>query len=172
MEAQDPTVGRSRGEGIAEERRAAMDELAIAQDRPFIPLLPNLIATAAGFLSLLAAPWICLKIHEWILEDEIVSDRVSIWLTVMSMEDSAVIAVIGSLLFLAIGAMLQAWDHWRPFSPRWPVWLSFPIAGTTIIPETLLRGGTVLSSSILAVAVAVSFVIHWLTVAGLREEMD
>ncbi|MHB1558001.1 MAG: hypothetical protein ACYC61_11100 [Isosphaeraceae bacterium] len=172
MDVQEPTVGRAPAEEDAEIPREVWDALAAAQARPFIPLLPNLLATALGFLSLMAAPWVCLKIEEWALEDEIVSDKIAIWLAGMSWEDNAVVALIGAVLFLTIGAILQAWEHHRPFNPRWPVWLAFPIAVPIIVAEAVLRGGTVFSGAVAAVAVAVSFVIHWLTVVGLREALD
>lgn len=172
MDAQDPTVRRAPAEEGAEVPREVWEALAAAQARPFVPILPNLIGAAIGFLVLLAAPWVCLKIQEWVLQDEIVSDKIAIWLAGMSWEDNAVLALIGAVLFLALGAILQAWEHQRPFHSRWPVWLAFPIAVGTIVAETLVRGGTVFSGGVLGLAVAVAFVIHWLIVIGLREELD
>lgn len=172
MDVQEPTVGHAPAEEDAEISREVWDALAAAQARPFVPLLPNLLATALGFLSLMAAPWVCLTVQEWALEDEIVSDQIAIWLAGMSWEDNAVVALIGALLFLAIGAILQAWEHHRPLHPRWPVWLAFPIAVGTIVAESVVRGGTVFSGGILGLAVAVAFVVQWLTVVGLREELD
>ncbi len=172
MDAQHPTIGRASAEEEAEVPREVWDALAAAQARPFVPILPNLLAAAVGFLVLMVTPWVCLKIQEWALEDEVVSDKVAIWLAGMSWEDNAALALIGALVFLALGAILQAWDHYRPVHPRWPVWLAFPVAVAIIVTETLLRGGTVFSGGILGLAVAVAFVIHWLVVIGLREELD
>ena len=172
MDAQNPIVGRASDEEGAEIPREVWEALAAAQARPFVPILPNLIATAMGFLVLMATPWACLEIQEWALQDEIVSDKAAIWLAGMTWGDNAVLALIGALLFLAIGTILQAWEHHRPFQSRWPVWLAFPTVVGTIVAETLVRGGTVFSGGILGLTVAVAFVIHWLIVIGLREELD
>lgn len=172
MDAQNPTAGRAPADADTEIPPEVWTALAAAQARPFVPILPNLIATAIGFLVLMTTPWACLKIQEWALEDEIVSDKVAIWLIGMTWEENAVVALIGALLFLAMGAILQAWEHHRPFQSRWPIWLSFPIVVGMIVAETLVRGGTVFSGGILGLAVTVAFVIHWLVVIGLREELD
>ncbi len=144
----------------------------IAPARPFIPLVPNLVGTGAGFLVLLVAPWICSKILERILGDDVVQDKVSIMLIVMSLEENAFIALVGSLLFLAVGMILQVWDHRHPFHLRWAIWLAYPIAIGLVVAETLLRGGTTLSGAILGVAIASAFAVQWITVVALREEMD
>jgi hypothetical protein len=165
------------GERAASDEPGALSETAwthpsIVPARPFIPMVPNLIGAIAGFLTLLIAPWACLKILERILEDDIIQDKVGGWLTVMSLEDNAFIALVGALLFLAIGLILQAWDYRHPFPLRWAVWLAYPIALGLIVPDTLLRGGTTLAGSILAVAIATAFALQWITVVALREEMD
>jgi hypothetical protein len=137
-----------------------------------VPIVPNLLATFAGFLALMIAPWICLQIHLAILEDAIEDDRVAALFVLASLEETAVIAVLGSLLFLVVGIILQAWQYHRPFPSRWPALLAFPIAMGLLMPEALLRGGSAVSGAVIGAALAVAFGVHWVSVVILREEMD
>ncbi len=144
----------------------------IIQAHHVIPIVPNLLATFAGFLVLLIAPWICLKIHEIILEDASLGDRGSNLFRSLELDASAIIAVVGSSLFLVIGIILQAWQHRRPFSSRWPVVLAFPIVMALIVPEALLRGFTFFTGVVGGAAIAVAFGVHWVALVLLREELD
>jgi hypothetical protein len=144
----------------------------IVRARDVVPIVPNLFATFAGFLALMVAPWVCLHIHEMILEDAIVEDRFAGLFIEATLEQTAVIAVVGSFLFLVIGIILQAWQHHRPFPSAWPVVLAFPIAVGLLMPETLLRGGTALTGVVVGVAIAAAFGVHWVALVLLREELD
>jgi hypothetical protein len=144
----------------------------IVKVRDILPIIPNLLATFAGFLVLLVAPWICLKIHEIILEDASLGDRGSNLFESLELDASAIIAVVGSSLFLVIGIILQAWQYRRPFSSRWPVVLAFPIVMALIVPEALLRGFTFFTGVVGGCAIAVAFGVHWVTLVLLREELD
>jgi hypothetical protein len=144
----------------------------IVQSRDVIPIVPNLLATFAGFLALMIAPFICLQIHQAILEDAIEEDRLAGWFVLATLEETAVIAVVGAFLFLVIGIILQAWQYHRPFPSRWPVLLAFPIALGLLMPEALLRGGTMLTGAIVGAALAVAFGIQWGALVILREELD
>jgi hypothetical protein len=144
----------------------------IVRVRDVLPFVPNVLATFAGFLVLLIAPWICLKIHEIILEDASLGDRGSNLLESLELDASAIIAVVGSSLFLMIGIILQAWQHRRPFSSQWPVVLAFPIVMALIVPEALLRGFTFFTGVVVGAAIAVAFGVHWVALVILREELD
>ena len=144
----------------------------IVRARDVLPIVPNLLATFVGFLALMAAPWICLHIHQMILEDAIEEDRFAGLFVEATLEQTAVIAVVGAFLFLVIGIILQAWQHHRPFPSAWPVVLAFPIAVGLLMPETLLRGGTALTGAVVGGAIAVAFGVHWLALIFLREELD
>ncbi len=56
------------------------------------------------------------------------------------LEETLVIAVVGALLFLVIGVILQAWQYHRPFPSRWPVVLAFPIAWVLSCPRPCCAG--------------------------------
>lgn len=144
----------------------------IIRARDILPFLPNVLATFAGFLALMAAPWICLQIHEMILEDAIVEDRFAGLFVDATLEQTAIVAVVGASLFLVIGIILQAWQYHRPFPSRWPVVLAFPIAVGLIMSETLLRGGTALTGAVVGVAIAAAFGVYWVALVLLREELD
>jgi hypothetical protein len=144
----------------------------IIRARDILPIAPNLFATFAGFVALMAAPFICLQIHQMILEDAIDEDRIAGLFVEATLEQAAVIAVVGSFLFLVIGIILQAWQYHRPFPSGWPVVLAFPIAVGLLLPETLLRGGMALTGAIVGVAIAAAFGVHWVVLVILREELD
>src|SRR5437660_1734202 len=78
----------------------------------------------------------------------------------------------GALLFLVIGIILQAWQARRPFAARRPALLAFPIAWALIVPETLLRGGSLLAGAVVATAVALAFAVQWGALFLLREAMS
>jgi hypothetical protein len=137
-----------------------------------LPLGPNLIATIVGFFCLLATPWICLHVLATIWADAIGDDRVAGLFILATFEDSVNIAAIGALLFLVIGAILQAWQYHRPFSSRWPVYLALPITWGLFVPEALMRGGSLLSGVVVGSMLALSFGIQWATLVYLREAMD
>ena len=88
------------------------------------------------------------------------------------MEESFVIAVVGSLVFLVIGVILQAWQSHRPFPSRWPLIFAWPIAWVLLVPDALLRGGSVLSGVIVGAVVALAFGVYWVTLVYLRETME
>jgi hypothetical protein len=140
--------------------------------RDIVPIGPNLLATVAGFLALMAAPWICLQVHLLLLEDAIGEDRIASIFALASPEETCIIAGVGSLLFLVIGMIVQAWQYHRPFASRWPVLLAFPIALGLLMPEAMVRGGSMLSGAIVGVVVAVAFGVQWVSLVVLREEMD
>jgi hypothetical protein len=144
----------------------------IVRARDVLPIAPNLFATFAGFVALMVAPFICLQIHQIILEDAIDEDRFAGLFIDATLEQAAVIAVVGSFLFLVIGIILQAWQYHRPFPSAWPVVLAFPIAVGLLMPETLLRGGTALTGAIVGLAIAAAFGVHWVALVILREELD
>ena len=50
--------------------------------------------------------------------------------------------------------------------------LAFPIAVGLLMPEALLRGGSVLTGAVVGVAIAVAFGVHWVALVLLREELD
>ena len=80
--------------------------------------------------------------------------------------------MVGSLLFLVIGTVLQAWQHHRPFPSRWPVILAFPIACVLLLPECPAARGLVFSGAVVGTVIALAFIVHWVAVRLLREAMD
>ena len=156
--ARDP--GRIRAPG---ERVAVGDVL---------PIWPNLVATFVGFLCLLATPWICLRVLATVWADAIGEDRVAGLFILATFEETLVIAAVGALLFLVIGAILQGWQYQRPFSSRWPVYLALPIAWGVFVPEALMRGGSLLAGAVVGSMLALSFGAQWATLVYVREAMD
>lgn len=137
-----------------------------------VPIGPNLWATVATFAFLVAAPSICLRALEAIWEDAIGEDGVASLFVLANPEEILINAAAGALLLLLIGAILQVWQHQRPFPARWPLLLALPIAWGLIIPEALWRGGTVVSGSIVGAALALAFIIQWGIIVLLDELMD
>jgi hypothetical protein len=161
----------------------AADHLGIEGDRllpdpprvsasEVIPIGPNFFATFASFIALLAAPWICLNTLTALWEDAIGEDPVATLFVLANPEETFIIAAFGSLFFLVIGIILQAWWHHRPFALRWPIVLAFPVACGLIVPESLLRGGSLISGTLVGLAVAVAFAVHWGMLVHLSEAID
>ncbi len=136
------------------------------------PLLPNLTAAIVGFVSLMLAPWVCLHILTGVWEDAIWDDQIAGRFVVADLEETLIIAVGGAFLFFVIGAIVQVWQHHRPFPSRWPVFLAFPIAWVLLVPEALLRGGSLLSGAVVGSAIAAAFGIQWATFVYLRDAME
>ena len=137
-----------------------------------VPLGPNVFAVCVCFAFLMAAPWICLEIQAKFWEDTIDEDPIANRFLATSVEESLVIAVVGSLLFLVIGVILQAWQSHRPFPSRWPLIFACPIAWVLLVPDALLRGGSVLSGVIVGTVAALAFGVYWVTLVYLRETME
>jgi hypothetical protein len=161
----------------------AADDLGIDRDplsthRPrtsasdVIPIGPNLFATLASFVALSVAPRICLHILDGLWEDAIGEDHVATLFVLANLEETLVIAAVGALFFLVIGIILQAWWHHRPFELRRPILLAFPIAWALIMPESLWRGGSLVSGALIGSAVALAFAVHWEMLVFLNESMD
>jgi hypothetical protein len=143
-----------------------------ARATDIVPIGPNLIALTVGFACLTAAPTVCLHTLEVLWEDAIGDDQVASFFVMASWEQTLAFASAGAPLFLVIGLILQAWQHRRQFGSRWPALLAFPIAWGLIMPETVLRGGTLLSGAVVASAVALVFALQWGSLVLLRETMD
>jgi hypothetical protein len=156
--------GRDRVPVLAERRAVTVGDV--------FPLGPNFLATIVGFVCLVFAPWICLHVLAALWEDAIGEDRVAGLFVLANLEETLVIAIVGALLFLVIGAILQVWQYHRPFPSRWPAFLAFPITWGLLVPEALLRGGSLLSGAVVGSAIAVAFAIQWATLVCLREAMD
>jgi hypothetical protein len=137
-----------------------------------VPIGANVFATFASFLVLLAAPWICLQILESLWDDAIGEDPVATLFVLANPEETLIIAAVGAAFFLVIGIILQAWWYHRPFSLQWPIILAFPIALGLIVPESLLRGGSLVTGTIVGVAVALAFTVHWRVLMHLSEALD
>ena len=137
-----------------------------------LSLGPTLAATIVGFLCLLAGPWICLHVLATIWEDAIGEDRVAGLFILATFEETLVIAVVGALLFSVVDVILQAWQHQRLFPSHRPVVLAFPIALGLLVPEALMRGGSLLAGVVVGSTLALSFSAQWATLVCLRESMD
>jgi hypothetical protein len=147
-------------------------------DRPpttvaeIVPIGPNLLATLGSFIALLAAPWICLHTLEGLWEDAIGEDPVATLFVLANPAETLFIAAAGGVFFLVIGVILQVWWHHWPFPSRRAIVLAFVIAGCLIVPESLLRGGSLVSGLVVASAVALAFTVHWEILTRLSEAMD
>jgi hypothetical protein len=113
-----------------------------------------------------------LRVLDALWEEAIGEDRVAGLFILANFEETLVIAVVGALLFLVIGAILQVWQYHRPFPSRWPVFLAFPIAWGLLVPEALLRGGSLLSGAVVGSAIALAFATQWASLVYLREALD
>lgn len=133
---------------------------------------PNVLAALVGFVGLMCAPWVCLHILSSVWEDAIGEDQIASRFMWADFEETLVIAVVGTLVFLVIVAILQVWQYHRPFPSGWPIVLAFPIAWALLVPESLLRGGSLLSGAVVGSAIALDFGIHWAALVYLREAMD
>ncbi len=146
-------------------------------DRParatdIVPIGPNVISLVVGFALWTAAPTVCLHTLEAVWEDAIGEDQLAGLVVMASWQEALAIASVGAPSFLVIGLVLQAWRFRRPFASRWPAILAFPIAWGLIVPEAVLRGGTLLSGAVVASAVALVFAVQWGSLVLLRETMD
>lgn len=137
-----------------------------------VPIGPNLYATLASFIVLLVLPWPCLYILLAVWAEVIADDPVAGFLILANPLDSLVHAAVGAVLFLIIAAVLQTWNHHRPFPSRIPVLLAFPVAWGLIVPESLANGGSFLSGIILGSAIALAFGVHWGALRFLNEAID
>lgn len=137
-----------------------------------VPVVPNLVATAAGFVALMAAPSLCLMLFEAIWEDAILDDQVASNFLLVTLEESFAGAILGAGVFLLIGAALQVWRHHRPFPAYRPILVVLLLAWALIIPEALARGGSVVSGGIVGAAVALAFAIQWGLAIGLDHIID
>lgn len=137
-----------------------------------LPIAPNLLAAVVGFCSLIAAPWVCWHALGTFLDDAIGEDRVAGLFIVASFEEPLIVATVGAILFLVIGAILQFWQYQHPFPSALPVYLAFPIIWSLLVPEALLHGGTILTCAIVGSVFAASFGAQWATLVYLRETMD
>jgi hypothetical protein len=137
-----------------------------------VPIGPNLLATLAGFVFLMAAPWINFQVLSILSGEAIVEDELAASFVLMSLQKTFQAAAVGALLFLVVGAILQAWHYQRPFPWRRPMWLAFPIVFALLLPESLLKGGWVLPAAAISFVIALAFGVHWGMLILLRETMD
>ena len=138
-----------------------------------MPLGPNVFAVCVCFAFLMAAPWICLELQAKFWEDAIGADPVANMFLATSVEESFVIAVVGSLLFLVIGVILQAWQS----SPPVPLPLALDLRLADRLgparPRRPVRAGARCSpASSSARWSPLAFGIYWVTLVYLRETMD
>jgi hypothetical protein len=152
------------------------DPFAIGRPRPaaldVVPIGPNLLATLAGFVFLMAAPWINFQVLSALSGEAIVADELAASFLLMSLHETFLTAVTGALLFLVIGAILQAWHYQRPYPWRRPMWLAFPIVFALLLPESLVKGSWVLPAAAISFVIALAFGVHWGMLILLRETMD
>jgi uncharacterized membrane protein YjgN (DUF898 family) len=152
------------------------DPFAIRRPSPsvldVVPIGPNLLATLAGFVYLMAAPWIYFQVLDLLAPDVITEDQLAASFVLMSLQETLVMAVVGALFVLVIGVILQGWQYQRPFASRRPIQLAFPIAFALILPDSLVNGGSVLIVAAVSVAVTLAFAVHWGMLQLLRESMD
>jgi hypothetical protein len=138
-----------------------------------VPIGPNIFATMAGYIALLLVPWVSLQILAAVSADASGEDQVaSLFIVGLFAMTTFVAAGFGALFFLVIGIILQAWQYRRPFPSGRPILLAFPIAWGLIVPEVLLRGGSLLPSIVVTSAIAVAFGIHWTVVVVLSDTLS
>jgi hypothetical protein len=152
------------------------DPFAIDRPRPaaldVVPIGPNLLATLAGFVFLMAAPWINFQVLSVLSGEAIVEDELAASFVLMNLQETLQAAAVGALLFLVVGAILQAWHYQRPYPWRRPMWFAFPVVFALLLPESLLKGGWVLPATAISFVIALAFGVHWGMLILLRETMD
>ena len=116
------------------ERPAAVPRRLITAADERISFGPNLVATLASFGLLVIAPLVFGPFVLALTDDGV--DHVSALLLLFVPLSAVVLAVVGSLLFLMIGLILQLWQRHQHFASGWPVVLAFPIAWALLLPET------------------------------------
>jgi hypothetical protein len=139
-------------------------------DEPGILFGPNLIATAVSFFFLLIAPTVVSYVLYELLDPG--EGQVGPFLLPMTLIEGVVVAFGGAVLLLVIGLILQFWQHLRPFSSWWPIILVLPIVWALVLPEVLVRGGSLLSWLIFGTALAGAFAVHWVALVAAREAID
>jgi hypothetical protein len=152
------------------------DPLLAARPRPaatdVVPIVPNLLAAFAGFLLLNAAPWVYVFAMDAVGAEIDVHDEVADMFVLTNVRETAGRAVLGALFFAIVIAILQVWQHRRPFPARWPIFLAYPVLLVLIVPESLVLGGTLMSGIVGSLAIAVAFAGQWGMFVALRAISD
>jgi hypothetical protein len=137
-------------------------------ERSSLSIGANVIATIISFVVLMIAPTLCLQL----LFDLIDAQEIGPVLMPATLIEALLVAMGGSLLFLIIAVVLQLWQRHKRFASWWPMALAFPTAWALILPEPLVRGGSVRFWIIAATLLATAFCLHWLALLAAREAMD
>src|SRR5262249_34391304 len=108
-----------------------------------LSIVPNLIATLVSLVLLLVAPLVYWEVvFVWVDAADV--GQVGPIFLPAGLVDTVKLALAGSVLFLVLGVILQLGQLHRPFANGWPVVLAFPVAWILLLPEALLRGGSLL----------------------------
>lgn len=148
------------------------DPMLAIRPRPaatdILPVVPNLLATFAGFLLLAAAPWAYIFAMDALGAEIDVKDEVATMLVLTGLGEISRNAALGALFFAVVIAILQAWRHRRPFPASWPALLAFPVLLALLVPDSLMRGGGWLSAIAASLAIAIAFIGQWGMLVALR----
>jgi hypothetical protein len=150
-----------------------------AQKRHFVTggkavwILPNAVATMVSFLFLMIAqPVASVVLSLFVDAVQLTNDFSSLVFLPVSLVETISYALAGAFLFMVIAVTLQIWECHRPFDSRWPVALAFPVAWALLLPEVLVRGGSVLMWILVGIGVGIAFSVHWVGVLVAREAVD
>ena len=80
---------------------------------------------------------------DWIVGEDTALDDVGPGFLAIVTGVTMLVAFGTAMLFLVIGMILQFWQHHKPFASWWPVALAFPVVWGLLLPELLVRGGSV-----------------------------
>jgi hypothetical protein len=166
-----PTSGRpASAPAPGEFPRLSNPPISTAGD--VLPFVPNLIATIFSFGYMVVVPWILLQVTEWIMNRYDVLDKLDPGFLAFVQGVSIDVALGSALLFLVIGMIFQFWQHHKPFASWWPVALACPLTWGLLLPEALIRGGSLQFWMLLGVVIALAFTVHWLAFWIAREAME
>jgi hypothetical protein len=165
-------TGRKPASTIESEELPAFSSHLVTTTGDVIPFAPNLIATIVSFGFLVIAPWLVGWGIDWIIGEDTALDDVGPGFLMIVTAVTILVAFGTAMLFLVIGMILQFWQYHKPFGSWWPVALALPVAWGLLLPEVLVRGGSVLYWAALGAAIAVAFCVHWLALVVAREALE
>jgi hypothetical protein len=136
-------------------------------------ILPNAVAAMVSFLFLMIAqPTASVVLGAFVDVVQLTNDFSSLIFVPVSLLETIFYSVAAALLFMVIGVTLQIWEYHRPFDSRWPVALAFPVAWALLLPEVLVRGGSLLWWILVGIGIGLAFSVHWIAVLVAREAID
>ena len=165
-------TGRKPASTTESEEWPALSSHLVTTTGDVVPFAPNLIATIVSFGIMAVVPWVVPWVMDWIVGEDSALDEVGPGYLMIVSAVTMLVAFGIAMLFLVIGVILQFWQYHKPFESWWPVALAFPVVWGLLLPELLVRGGSVRYWTILGAAIALAFSVHWLALVVAREALE